>query len=329
MFLRHLLILAILHVPQFSWANPTNVKEWIIAQDLDPATTSLQISSLRSQTRNWKWNPSIDLDHLAGKKILIASKMLQEFPPGFQFETKLEGPPLQSEGLKVSVAFLCLQFGKDPWFDSERMWFLVNELTRTRLKSIETDFFIDPKFQFPKSYLQPDSESLTERWIKDHLQNRKIEIKGKVLWKNCPTSGNPLQVHAKSPSRSTLALLNDLMSSKDPKTTARFETIFLQQMGSTSAATIFGTLTEILSESRFFPEFAGSLPQLTSGSQMGVRGLLVEEEGSQVLLGLLVQGAERFSILLKTSTPDSKKKKSLSGLDFQQLTSKIPSEGKK
>ncbi|MBX9769635.1 MAG: D-alanyl-D-alanine carboxypeptidase, partial [Bdellovibrionales bacterium] len=171
MFLCHFLIFTLLCLPQFSWANHTNVKDWLSAHDLDPAKTGLQISSLRNSAKNWKWNQGVDLDPIAGKKVLIASKMLEEFPPGFQFETKLEGPPIQVEDQNVSSPFLCLKFGKDPWFDSERMWFLVNELTRTRIKVVTGDLFIDPNFQFSNADLMPGGSASVDRWVREHFQN--------------------------------------------------------------------------------------------------------------------------------------------------------------
>jgi hypothetical protein len=174
--------------------------------------------------------------------------------------------------------------------------------------------------------MKSSAESL-DPWIRKHLQNRKIELKGKVVWKTCPDS--PPQIHAKCPSRSTVALLNDLMSAEESETTARFEKIFLPPaIKSPDVSGVFDILAKTLNESRFFPEFAGSLPVLSS-SQKIMRALHTEGTGANFLAGFFANGTEIFAIVFKADASNSKQKKRISDLNYLVLTELASTEGSK
>lgn len=74
-------------------------------------------------------------------KIVTGAAVLNNLPLNKKFETKLLIKNSIVEG-KLS-GDLCLKGGGDPAFVSEKMWFLVNELTRTELKTVEGDLLID------------------------------------------------------------------------------------------------------------------------------------------------------------------------------------------
>ena len=82
-------------------------------------------------------------------KMMTASAMLHYFHPNLQFETKfLATAAIQESALKGS---LYLQGGGDPSFVSESLWNLVNNLTRSGLKTVEGDLVLDDSlFKYPK-----------------------------------------------------------------------------------------------------------------------------------------------------------------------------------
>lgn len=74
-------------------------------------------------------------------KILTASAVLNAFPPGTKFKTRLyiTGP----RELQTLKGNLYLKGGGDPGFVSENMWFLVNHFLREGIKKIEGDIIVD------------------------------------------------------------------------------------------------------------------------------------------------------------------------------------------
>jgi D-alanyl-D-alanine carboxypeptidase/D-alanyl-D-alanine-endopeptidase (penicillin-binding protein 4) len=74
-------------------------------------------------------------------KIVTGAAVLNYFPMNKKFETKLLAKNSIKEGQLVGD--LCLKGGGDPAFVSEKMWYLVNELTRTELKIVEGDLIVD------------------------------------------------------------------------------------------------------------------------------------------------------------------------------------------
>jgi D-alanyl-D-alanine carboxypeptidase/D-alanyl-D-alanine-endopeptidase (penicillin-binding protein 4) len=74
-------------------------------------------------------------------KIVTGAAVLNIFPLNQKFETRLMIKNLIKAG--TLEGDLCLKGGGDPAFVSEKMWFLVNELTRTELKMINGDLIVD------------------------------------------------------------------------------------------------------------------------------------------------------------------------------------------
>ncbi|MDG0815513.1 D-alanyl-D-alanine carboxypeptidase/D-alanyl-D-alanine endopeptidase [Bdellovibrio svalbardensis] len=74
-------------------------------------------------------------------KVVTASAVLANFPPGHKFKTQL----LSSADVKNGVlkGSLYLKGGGDPSFVSENMWFLVNAFLRSQIKKIEGDIIVD------------------------------------------------------------------------------------------------------------------------------------------------------------------------------------------
>jgi len=74
-------------------------------------------------------------------KLVTAAAAISQFPPGTKFKTSLWSTAAVENGnLKGD---LILRGGGDPGFVSETMWYLVNVLTRSGLKTIDGDLIID------------------------------------------------------------------------------------------------------------------------------------------------------------------------------------------
>ncbi len=74
-------------------------------------------------------------------KVATASAVLDVFPPGYKFKTRLYVTGKETDG--VLKGNLYLKGGGDPSFVSENMWYLVNVFTRTGIKKIEGDLIVD------------------------------------------------------------------------------------------------------------------------------------------------------------------------------------------
>lgn len=74
-------------------------------------------------------------------KIVTASAVLANFPPGHKFKTQLLGTGDVKNG--VLKGSLYLKGGGDPSFVSENMWFLVNAFLRNQITKVEGDIIVD------------------------------------------------------------------------------------------------------------------------------------------------------------------------------------------
>lgn len=74
-------------------------------------------------------------------KLVTLGAALHELKPGFKYQTVLVSDA-KIDGSSLGGA-IYLKGGGDPSFVSENMWFLVNELTRTGISSIEGDVVVD------------------------------------------------------------------------------------------------------------------------------------------------------------------------------------------
>lgn len=74
-------------------------------------------------------------------KLVTLGAVLHELHPGYKYKTQLVSDASIKEG--VLSGALYLKGGGDPSFVSENMWFLVNELMRSGVTSIEGDIVVD------------------------------------------------------------------------------------------------------------------------------------------------------------------------------------------
>ncbi len=89
-------------------------------------------------------------------KILTAGAVLHFFPPGTRFKTQLlSDGKIEGTHLKGS---LYLKGGGDPSFVSETMWVLVNNFTRSGIKTIDGDLVVDDSL-FDKLRFDPSRQS--------------------------------------------------------------------------------------------------------------------------------------------------------------------------
>ena len=74
-------------------------------------------------------------------KVVTGGAILTKLPLNIKFVTELwSKAPIDGESLKGA---LCIKGGGDPSFVSEKMWYLVNEFTRSGVKTIEGDILVD------------------------------------------------------------------------------------------------------------------------------------------------------------------------------------------
>ncbi len=74
-------------------------------------------------------------------KLVTAGALLKNVPLNTKFKTLLKTSAKIDKG--ELLGDLCLQGGGDPSFVSEKMWFLVNEITRFQLKKINGNIVVD------------------------------------------------------------------------------------------------------------------------------------------------------------------------------------------
>ena len=90
-------------------------------------------------------------------KIVTGGAILTKIPLNKKFATELwSKAAVEGESLKGA---LCLKGGGDPSFVSEKMWYLVNEFTRTGVKNIEGDLIIDGT-RFDSEFFDSGRESV-------------------------------------------------------------------------------------------------------------------------------------------------------------------------
>lgn len=97
---------------------------------IDPAHVSIEIRNDNQVVQSL--NPKQTKTPASVTKLLTTYAVLQKLPLGFKFKTQLfyDGTNLYLKG------------GGDPSFVSEKMWYLVNEFTRSEIKSVK-DIYVD------------------------------------------------------------------------------------------------------------------------------------------------------------------------------------------
>ncbi|MCM2283057.1 MAG: D-alanyl-D-alanine carboxypeptidase/D-alanyl-D-alanine-endopeptidase, partial [Bdellovibrionaceae bacterium] len=75
-------------------------------------------------------------------KLVTAAAIFHTLHPGYKYKTQLVSDAKLKDGGALAGS-LYLKGGGDPSFVSENMWFLVNELTRTGIVTVEGDIVVD------------------------------------------------------------------------------------------------------------------------------------------------------------------------------------------
>lgn len=91
-------------------------------------------------------------------KLVTAAAILHTLHPGYKYKTQLLSSSAVKDGGVLS-GDLILKGGGDPSFVNENMWFLVNELTRTGIATVEGDVVVDDS-RFDTVRIGDDRESV-------------------------------------------------------------------------------------------------------------------------------------------------------------------------
>lgn len=94
-------------------------------------------------------------------KIATASTVLNHFLPGTKFKTQILAKNEIKQGVLKGPIYL--KGGGDPSFVSENLWFLVNNLRRTDLQSIEGDIIVDDSLFDEVRYDESRQEERVDR----------------------------------------------------------------------------------------------------------------------------------------------------------------------
>ena len=139
--MKFLLLILILTQVSLSYADEltTKLKSIIKKHHFNENTLGLYIEEEGSEIFNI--NASQMMIPASLTKIVTGAAVLNSLPLNTKFETKLIAKNKIVNG--VLSGDLCLKGGGDPSFVSETMWFLVNELKRTELISIQGDLVVD------------------------------------------------------------------------------------------------------------------------------------------------------------------------------------------
>lgn len=134
------LILLVTHV-QFSYADDLSnkLKNIIKKHRFNEQQLGLYVEEEGKEIFNL--NAARSMVPASLTKIVTGAAVLNAFPMNKKFETKiLAKKNIENGTIKGDV---CLKGGGDPSFVSEKMWYLVNELKRTGLSSVEGDLRVD------------------------------------------------------------------------------------------------------------------------------------------------------------------------------------------
>ena len=136
---------------QKSGFKPGELGIWVGARDERKAGTG-NIETYFSQNADRMFIPA------SLSKLVTLGAVLHELHPGYKFKTTLVSEAKIDGGTLKGSLFL--KGGGDPSFVSENMWFLVNELTRAGVTSIDGDIVVD------------DSRFDQVRWGDDRQEER-------------------------------------------------------------------------------------------------------------------------------------------------------------
>lgn len=136
-----LFVLTFVITSQFSYAESLNDRLRAVIKKHHFAEQSLGIYIEDEGKEVFNVNASRLMIPASLTKIVTGAAVLNALPMNKKFETKiLAKNPINAGVLKGD---LCFKGGGDPSFVSEKMWYLVNELKRTDLITVEGDLRID------------------------------------------------------------------------------------------------------------------------------------------------------------------------------------------
>lgn len=131
--------------------NVANLKRLIEKSGLSEKSLGLSIRSMNEPTKIFfDHSGDVKLIPASLSKIFTAGAILANYPVGHKFVTEL----------RLDGDDLCLKGGGDPGFVSETMWYLVNEFTRAKIKSLKGSIRVDNS-RFDNNYF--DSSRMAQR----------------------------------------------------------------------------------------------------------------------------------------------------------------------
>ncbi|MBX7232345.1 MAG: D-alanyl-D-alanine carboxypeptidase/D-alanyl-D-alanine-endopeptidase [Bdellovibrionales bacterium] len=141
------LLFSLLFCEAVSSLEPKEVSKRLIDKLDQSKIKSSELGIMVGKTQNgstqtiWSLNESKSMIPASLTKIITAAGILSAFSPSDKLETRLVSSAPISQGELQGDLYLL--GGGDPGFVSETMWFLVNELTRSKIKSIRGDIVVD------------------------------------------------------------------------------------------------------------------------------------------------------------------------------------------
>ena len=150
------IILAAVETPSF----PSRINKLIKKHHISKSNLSVVIRNLSTNDLEYALHPEIHRIPASLTKILIAGAILDAFDTGHTFETQL----LITNEIEKGIldGHLYLKGLGDPSFTSERMWYLVNELTRKQVHQVKGDIIVDD-FLFDSVGRDPNRLTPTDR----------------------------------------------------------------------------------------------------------------------------------------------------------------------
>ena len=142
------------------------IEELIKKHRISKSDLSFIVRDLSTSDLEYALHPEASKIPASLTKIIIAGAVLNAFDAGRKFETQLLVNNKVEKG--VLQGPLYLKGLGDPSFTSERMWYLVNELMRSRIHQIQGDIIVDD-FLFDSINRDPNRLTATDRAYDAHV----------------------------------------------------------------------------------------------------------------------------------------------------------------
>lgn len=148
--MKKIIILTLSILAQFSFATEKSVELDKLIKAQGFKKDSLGILIAKNGKEVFTLNSDKKMIPASLTKIFTAGAILNTMSLNHKFKTLLLSSGKVQDG--VLKGNLCLKGGGDPSFVSEKMWFLVNELSRNEISKIEGDIEIDATFFDSESF---------------------------------------------------------------------------------------------------------------------------------------------------------------------------------